>query len=214
MIQTLLAPVALSILLMFILGFVTGQSIDLGWGLPLGTSLTCLIAALGLVATLHHSYAARKHNRLSVRPHLIFNSQFNSGVLSGHQTFTLKVKNVGLGPAIIEKYIISFEGTNELNAHTVFEQLLKMVNNNTPAHGKAHCKSGFLYPEHAVDKGEEQTLIEISLPTEGRSFMQGREIAKKLVKLINSEIRYKCHYGTKFNVSKMSDDLQNKELAK
>ena len=196
------APVVLALLLAFILGFVTGQSLELGWGLPLGTSLTFFVASVGLCATLYHSYAVRRHNRLLVRPHLIFDSQFNNTSLDGNYTYQLRVKNVGLGPAIITNYAISFEGTEDLDPHTVFEEWVRLVNRCTPAEGKAHCKAGYLYRGHALDKGEEKTLLEVSFPKEGLTFMEGRELAKALVKKIDGHIDYKCHYGTQHKAEK------------
>jgi hypothetical protein len=207
--RVFLAPLVLSLTLLFVLGFVVGQSLNLGWGLPLGTSLTCFIAALGLGATFYHSYSVRRHNRLLVRPHIIFDSQFNNTTLDSHHTYLLKAKNVGLGPAIIEKFTVSFDNGDELDGNTMFTELLKLVNKHTPAKGKAHCKAGFLYTEHALDKGQEKTLIEVSIPKEERDFMQGRQIAKDLVKKINASVNYKCHYGTKLQVERQYDDLPN-----
>lgn len=202
MYQVFLTPILLTIILTFILGFICGQSIDLGWGLSLGTSLTAFIAGLGLIATIYHSYAIRRHNRLLVKPHLIFDQYFSSEVIPDYHTYALKVKNVGLGPAITQKYTPSFKGApDNLDPHTVFEELLKLVNSNTPAKGKAHCEAFFLHSGHALDKGEEKVLISISLPKEERTFLEGREIAMKLAKKIDLDIRYECHYGSKHVLS-------------
>ncbi|MDO8343229.1 MAG: hypothetical protein Q7T48_08540 [Cellvibrio sp.] len=196
MIKIFVFPIALVVILIFILGFVFGQSVDLGWGLPLGTSLALFIACLGFFVTLYSSLLSRRHNRLLVKPHLIFDSMFDSSYREDHHTYTLKVKNVGLGPAIIEKYKISLNQVGELNHHSVFEELLKMVNKNTQANGRAYCVAGYLHRDDAIDKGNEKILIQVSFPADGRSFMEGREMAKELVKMIDSSITYKCHYGT------------------
>ncbi|EPM99876.1 hypothetical protein A253_27127, partial [Pseudomonas syringae pv. actinidiae ICMP 19102] len=42
---------------------------------------------------------AHRHNRILVVPHLIYQSQFSSFTMEGFYTYSLKVKNVGLGPA-------------------------------------------------------------------------------------------------------------------
>lgn len=203
-------PAALTAILIFILGFVFGHSIDLGWGLPLGTSLTLFIACLGLFVTLYNSFSSRRHNRLSVMPHLIFDSMFDSSYRDGHHTYTLKVKNVGLGPAIIDSYVISLDQVGNLGPHSVFEELLRMVNKHTPAKGRAHCVAGYLEEGNAIDKGSEKILIQVSIPTDRRSFMEGREIAKSLVKLIDASIRYRCHYGTTNTVAKKYNEEPNK----
>ena len=196
------APVALTLLLTLILGFLFGQSLELGWGLPLGTSLTLFIASLGLFVTLHNSFSARRHNRLSVKPHLILDSLFDSSYRDDHHTYTLKVKNVGLGPAIINAYTISLDSVANIDPHSVFEELLRMVNKHTPAKGRSHCVAGYLEEGNAIDKGTEKILVQISIPTDGRSFMEGRKIAKELVKLIDTSIKYQCHYGSTNIVTK------------
>lgn len=202
MYQVFFTPVLLTVILTFILGFIFGQSIDLGWGLALGTSLTAFIAGLGLVATIYHSYAIRKHNRLLVKPHVTFDQSFSSDVIPDYYTYEVKAKNVGLGPAIIQKYTPSFKDAPEdLDPHTVFDELVKLVNNTTPAKGKSRCEAYYLYSGHALDKGEEKVLISISLPKEEKAFFEGREMAMKLAKKIDIEISYKCHYGSKYLAS-------------
>ena len=44
-------------------------------------------------------------------------------------------------------------------------------------------------------------LLEFSMPTDKRSFMQGREIVKELVNKIDASINYKCHYGNDFEAT-------------
>jgi len=194
--------VSITLLVVILSSLIVGQSINLGWGLPLGTTLTCFIAALGFGVAIYQSYATRKHNRLLVKPHLIFNSQFNSTTLDGHYTYTLKVKNVGLGPSIIDRYLITLGDTIELDGHTVFERFVTLVNEHFQTKGLAHCVAGFLHDEHALEKGEEKILLEVSFPKSDISFIKGREKAKLFTNLINTKIQYRCHYGHKFEISK------------
>lgn len=181
---------------------IVGQSISLGWGLPLGTTLTCIIAALGFGVAIYQSYATRKHNRLLVKPHLIFESKFNSTTIKDNYTYTLKVRNVGLGPSIIDRYIIILGGGAELDGHTVFEKFATLVNEHFQAKGLAHCVAGFLDKEDALEKGEESILLEVSFPKNSNNFFEGREKAKLFTKLISAQIMYRCHYGSKFEISK------------
>ncbi|MEF7614187.1 hypothetical protein V4F39_09735 [Aquincola sp. MAHUQ-54] len=61
------------------------------------------VATLAFVATAYQAWVARHHNRLSVRPHLVWhiarkNSLAGAGII-------YSVKNLGLGPAIVtERY--------------------------------------------------------------------------------------------------------------
>lgn len=184
------------------LGVVIGQAQNLGWGLPLGTSLAFAVACLSLGVAVYQAHATRRHNRLLVQPHLIFESQFNSTTEVGHFTYRLGIKNVGLGPAIFGRYSIALEDSSDLDAHSVFEEWVKLVNKSTRAKGLAICKAGFLYQGQALDKGSDVVLLEASFPIQDLSFMKGREIAKGLVKQINATLDYQCHYGRSFRVAK------------
>ncbi|MCF5775523.1 hypothetical protein GIV40_00275 [Pseudomonas poae] len=137
-----------------------------------------------------------------VKPHLIFDSKYNSTTLDGYYTYTLKVKNVGLGPSIIDRYTIILDGAAELDGHSVFEKFTTLVNKHFEAKGLAHCVAGFLHDEDALEKGEETILLEVSFPKSGISFIEGREKAKLFTSLISAKIKYRCHYGSKFEVSK------------
>lgn len=191
---------------LFALGFVAGQSSNLGWGIPLGTTLAFAVACLSLGLTLYQTSATRRHNRLLVRPHLVFDSQLDSTEREGHHTYRLCVKNVGLGPAIFQRFSISLDDSGNLDPHTVFEEWVKLVNKATPAQGRAICKAGFLYRDHALDKNNEVTLLEVGIPADNLSFMQAREAAKLLVKKINATIEYRCHYGNRFKIAKQFHD--------
>jgi hypothetical protein len=192
----------LAFTVIFLVGVIVGLSANFGWGLPLGTSLTLLIAIFGFGVAIYQSHATRTHNRLLIKPHLIFKSSFANTILEGFYTYTLKVKNVGLGPAVILKYSISLGDELELDGHTIFDALVRDANKHFNANGAAHCVAGFLYPEHALEKGEEKILFEVSFPKEKLSFMQGRELAKQFVKSIDAKIAYSCHYGNLFFASK------------
>lgn len=55
-------------------------------------------------------YATRKHNRILVKPRLMFNSYFKSEKDTDCYEYGLIVKNVGFGPAIIKKYTVTLCG--------------------------------------------------------------------------------------------------------
>jgi len=194
--------ICLAFIVFFLFGIVVGQSVSLGWGLPLGTSLTLLVAVSGFGVAIYQSYAARKHNRLLVKPHLVFDSTFSSTTKEGFYTYALKVKNVGLGPAIITNYSISLGDKVELDGYTVFDALVRCSNVYFKANGSAICNAGFLYPENALEKSEEKILLEISFPVKDASFMQARELSKGFVNEVGAKIGYSCHYGNEFYVAK------------
>ena len=201
-----LAPLLLSICLAFMLGFVVGQAWDLGWQLPLGVSVGIFIAVLPFFTTIHHYYAVRRHNELQVQPHLIVDSKFDSVSKEDFHTYSLAIRNVGLGPAIIESYSLTLGERAISDSDAVFTEFVRLVNRVTPSRGKASVQAMFLSKGEAIDKGSEKILFLTHCPSEGRSFMQGREIAKKLAAEICFHIRYRCHYGKEFDVCRTKAD--------
>ena len=65
---------------------------------------TIAFSALGLA--IWQGYIARRHNKLSVRPHLTFSSTF----LDEAPHLTVDIKNNGLGTAIIMGYQVILDG--------------------------------------------------------------------------------------------------------
>lgn len=201
-----IAPILLSLVLASIFGFVLGQAWNLGWQLPVGVTVSIFIAVLTFTTTIHHYYAVRRHNELQVQPHLILDSKFDSTSKDNFHTYSLSVKNVGLGPAIIDTYSLTIEGKAISDADTVFTEFLRFVNRVIPTRGKAEVQAMYLSNGEAIDKGTEKILFVARWPTEGRSFMQGREIAKQLADEIRFQIKYRCHYERQFSVNRTPTD--------
>lgn len=111
---------------------------------------------------------------------------------------------------MIQSYRIALDKSDNLNAHSVFEELVKMANKNISGKQRPHCVATYLDEGQAIDKGGDQILVRISWPKEGKNFMEEREIAKRLVKLIDATIVYTSHYGDKDIVSKRYNEEPNK----
>lgn len=201
MINTILA-----LLLFFLVGTLVGLSVNLGWGLPLGTSLTLVITTLGFGVAFYQSYASRKHNRLLVKPHLVMKSPMSSIHLEGYYTFLLKVKNYGLGPALIENFSISIGEHGNVANGTLFDTIRKHAREHFCAKGKTRCVAVFLKEGDAIDKGEEKILIEISFSRAGVTLSQARDLARSYSSTIAASINYHCHYGNKFKLERMAKD--------
>jgi hypothetical protein len=201
-------PMLLTATLIFIFGFVLGQSWDLGWQLPIGVSLTAIVATVSLVTTVHHSYAVRQHNKLQVRPHLVIDSCLDSTVNEGHHTYQLSIKNVGLGPAIVLNYKLSLGGVKVKDGENLFAEFVKLVNSKTEATGNVRFNTGYISTGEAIDKSQEVLLFRAIIPFKDRTFTEGRALAKKLAAEINFVIEYKCHYGSKFQIARNAPDLK------
>lgn len=73
---------------------------------------TTTVAALALFVSIWQANETRKHNRLSIKPIITFDRSFNSSITINKQTgkrdtthtFSLTMKNTGIGPAIIKSF--------------------------------------------------------------------------------------------------------------
>ncbi|KTC63851.1 hypothetical protein AO262_22700 [Pseudomonas fluorescens ABAC62] len=135
-------------------------------------------------------------------------SPFSSIDLEGYFTFSLTVKNSGLGPALIENYSISIGNDEDIFSGGLFDTIQKHAREHFKAKGKIRCGVAFLRTGDAIDKGEEKVLIEINFPKEGVPFKQARDLARRYSATIAAKIEYRCHYGNKFQ----SEKLTNKKL--
>ncbi len=75
------------------------------------TTIAAASAVIALVATAftaHQAFLTRQHNRLSVKPHLTtWSHEENNGAIYKLETQLL---NNGLGPAVLKRFIVFFEG--------------------------------------------------------------------------------------------------------
>ena len=83
-----------------------------------------VIALSALGFAIWQGYIARRHNKLSVRPHLTFTSM----LLDKEPHLTVNIKNNGLGTAIITDYKVILDGvTQDDNGKSyVFETCRKL----------------------------------------------------------------------------------------
>ncbi|MBL4561633.1 MAG: hypothetical protein JKX79_11690 [Labilibaculum sp.] len=90
------------------------------------TILSCFIAMLALIFTIYQGYLTRKHNRLSVKPILSFESKQSLN----DNRYTCSVGNRGLGPALIDSISLYYkkELIGCLNDSEVWDKLEKKLN--------------------------------------------------------------------------------------
>ena len=72
----------------------------------LGDNPAEIIALSALLLASYQGWAVRRHQRLAVRPHLAFNELYQREP----PQLLITLKNEGLGPAIVEKYSVFFDG--------------------------------------------------------------------------------------------------------
>lgn len=85
------------------------------WGLKawnyIGDNAANIIALSAVAVVTYQAWLTRKHNRLSVRPHLqtYIDRQDGEGVFK----YELHLRNNGLGPAVIKKWTVYLDGIEQ-----------------------------------------------------------------------------------------------------
>jgi hypothetical protein len=139
-----------------------------------------IIALASLVVTLMEARAGREHNRHSVRPVL----QVVRFRLHGDTRAGLKIRNVGLGPAVIVGTVVQLDG----NAIGAWDRatFTRLIGTNRPV-----PFFGSLYDGAVIPQGDEQSLIFIDPYREKRHSWFWRLVAYRL----NVEVQYESLYG-------------------
>ena len=76
--------------------FLINAANESNWSDDIPAIASGFIALLALFTTMYQSHLSRKHNRLSVKPHIALHSEEDGN------TFKIIIRNDGLGPAKID----------------------------------------------------------------------------------------------------------------
>lgn len=149
------------------------------------------IALIALGISIWQGYLARKHNHLSVKPHInIENTKVNGSA------FTTSLNNNGIGPAFISSLSISCDGKNHpIKNHNDYKKLFNLIGIDLS-----------LYP-HVVTVFDKNTSL-----TQGASRSLFKfpstedddELSEKLLNVLprlSIDIKYKCIYGNTYTIS-------------
>ncbi|ELB1140092.1 hypothetical protein QQ214_004563 [Vibrio parahaemolyticus] len=143
-----------------------------------------IIASCALVFTAWQFSVQRKHNRVSVTPHLFsFRDRERNGDLA---TITVSLLNNGLGPAFIHKFEVYLDGKvsdPDVAVKTVFGE------------PDGHFRYTVLGDDFALAPGQKVTLITVPFPIEKGTDI--KEMERELERL-EVVITYKSAYGTKY----------------
>ena len=74
------------------------------------TNLSVFVASIVAIFSAYQALLLRKHNRLSVRPHITDWTRHQETNIKGKHFLRYFIENNGLGPAIIKDMEISFDG--------------------------------------------------------------------------------------------------------
>lgn len=118
------------------------------------TNAALVISVCAVVLTLASASATRKHNRLSVRPHMAtFTTRGPDKDDSSVYVVAVTLRNCGLGPAIIRKFEVLLDGVPVAvekpdDLFPIFDETIKAEK------VVSKCNFAVLHPDHAMAKDE------------------------------------------------------------
>ena len=148
-------------------------------------ALSVSVFAIGL--SLYEGHQFRKHNILSVKPHLSFAWNKHNNKIDVH------IKNNGLGSAIIKSFNVSFDKGR--TTHSRFEDAVKTVDFT-----HKYITHFSLYKDESIAHGQSQTLLDVEFAD------VSEKIQSNLFSKLIIEIVYESMYGEKSSIT-LKDDI-------
>jgi hypothetical protein len=149
-----------------------------------------IVAVCAFFVAVYQAYATRRHNRLSVTPHLVvFTDRRND---NGQAKFVVKLRNSGLGPAIIRTYEVLLDnavfpiGDGGVVANTI----ASIVGRPTP-----HVAYHRLGVGDAIAKDQELILFSVGFSCSSHHDYQS---VMKCFERLSARLVYASIYGKKF----------------
>jgi hypothetical protein len=146
--------------------------------------VTSTIAVIALSFSFYQIHLTRKHNELSVKPHMFF--YFSTSQVNGSLKLEIYLNNHGLGPAIILSHEILFN-----NKPKMIESILAELKTATPVNVNYSIAN---VNGSVIKAGEKTTLF--SLTTDSIS-TKDAEIIKNHMNDMTVGIDYQCTYEKK-----------------
>ena len=200
----------LVVLLVFFIGLILGLTIQSPWGLTSGEFSALSITFIAFVVSSYHFYSIRKHNQLSVKPHLQFEKHY--GVCKDRKIFyyQLTLNNYGSGAAIIKKESLFIDDSHvkcKDDYLKSWEILVKEVFKlDQYDHHKYILTCGSIDPKNYIDKGTKKIILAIEYPFgEGNNAHSEKEKIQTIVSRVRLNIDYECGYGNNFTCSLIKD---------
>lgn len=168
----------------------------------LSINAAILIALCALFFTMYQTLATRKHNRLSVKPHLCFftHKEFNDNETILKST----LHNNGLGPALIKSFQFYLDEKEiEVKNSDDFDPYIKKILE------KLEYKHSFtnLGKDYAMKAGEERDILVIKTPVTDKN-----EINEYLkpIERFDLKITFESMYGEKDEYDSIKKKLEGK----
>jgi hypothetical protein len=151
------------------------------------------VALLALFVSVWQGYITRKHNILSVRPHveITYNSLFDD--------YSVEISNNGLGAAIVKEVVLSFDGkTCLMNDESNIKVFLNYLFGDFQTIIKYHSSDNTF----SLAPNEKQLLFrfqpppDVDLTSYNHHFNKARIRSKEL----SVKVTYECMYGKLYTV--------------
>ena len=151
------------------------------------------IALLTAAFTAYQTYLSRRHNRLSVKPHLSVSWEESEN--GGQFTLRRPLRNQGLGPAVVTAYTVLFEdkelGTGK-ESGDLRDSMQEKIRQLDAISGFSH---GVLAINSAIENNSTKDLLAVKVKiSEGFSRNKYRDFFGK----IHFIIKYRSMYGDCF----------------
>ena len=160
------------------------------WQIVIGISST-VIALCALWFSLWQGVQARKHNRLSFRPHL--DTWIHSNAEKGF--YAVELINNGIGPAIIEEFSVTVDGKRiSGNRAERLEKALKIILPNL----SYQSHQSFLAKDYSMAPKERCTIVAIQFA--GPQFPP-KDFVEHALNRGDIEISYNSFYEERFHLS-------------
>lgn len=165
-------------------------SLDIAWQF-VGDNWAAIIAVCALGVSFYQASATRRHNRLSVRPHLVVSADKSND--NGRAMFVARLKNNGLGPAVVRKYEIFLDGSLFPigDSGVVASTVASVLGRPTP-----HVAYHRIGVGDSIAKDQELILLSVGFSCTSQ---QDYQLAMKAFERITSHIQYESMYGQSFS---------------
>ncbi|UTW56754.1 hypothetical protein [Kordiimonas sp. SCSIO 12610] len=134
-------------------------------------SLTAMVTAVVavFVAILQtnvmkeESAAEREHMRLSVTPSMWMSRSILDRGQENFSTYSYEFKNQGLGPAIVEKFTIEYDGKYAVDWYDLFSKVSSDIDGEDKIKGRLFpANTSSVSPGHVIPAGEAVTPLQLN----------------------------------------------------
>jgi hypothetical protein len=152
------------------------------WSLFISTTISLAGIVISIIAAgilCWQLYVQRRHNRLSVKPHL------NTWLTRNNPSYDFCLMNNGLGPAQIERFEIYVDGKKvDKEREEMYESAFRLI---FPKASFKCTNYAYLNAGYAIPAGKEITLY-------GIEFKEGTPTDKEFMETINIRVSLNIHY--------------------